>query len=290
MNEQKIDPYENKLGLCHVQEAPTFPIEWGVLDKPLESFEAEDISETGTFEVDLFARHDGIPAHRQELLYNSRIVLVGGGGLNGAAGLALVRSGARHLTIIDPDRAELSNLSRQFFYKEDLGLPKGIRLAKNLGSHAFLGGTITGIGVPFEVAVDDYPLPADIFVVGVDNNLCRLKAVIEARRRRIPAVFSMLSSDGMRGRVFLQGPSPLDPCLWCALPDLDPIASMPCVSAIISACFMVAAHTVFLVHRAVMGWGGMEPFNWRELDLTGSSTERIGRVEKRKGCSVCYGL
>jgi len=273
-----------------VFELPDSPFRWSLIDNPVETFVPEDISAGGELEIDIFARHEGIPAHDQKLLNASRAGLIGGGGLNSAAGHGLVRSGVGHLIVIDPDRAEVSNLSRQLFYKDDLGLPKGIRLAKNLQSHAFAGGSITGIGLPFDLALQDYPLPVDIFVVGVDNNSCRLSAAIEARRRHIPAVFSMLSSDGMRGRVFLQGPSPLEPCLFCALPDLDPMESMPCVSAIISACFMVAAHTVFFVHRALMGWGSLDPFNWREVDLTGGSPERIGHVRKRADCSICYGL
>jgi molybdopterin/thiamine biosynthesis adenylyltransferase len=288
MNQLNLRSSENKLSASYVEEVPIFPPEWSTLDEPLQVFEAEGI--VGAQESDLFARHDEIPAHEQELFRQSRIVCIGGGGLNSAVALALVRGGARCLTIIDHDRAEVSNLSRQFFFREDLGLPKGIRLAKNLQSHAIAGGTITGIDLPFEEAIEEYPLPADIYVVGVDNNTCRLKAVREARRKRIPATFSMLSVDGMRGRVFLQGPSPLDPCLWCALPDLDPEGSMPCVSAVISACFMVAAHTVFFVHRALMGWGKLEPFNWREIDLTGSSPERIGLVKKRPDCPVCKEL
>lgn len=283
---------ENKYFVSNkpTEEAAEFPSEFLTLENPLETFIAEEIKATHPAEPDIFARHEGIPAHNQMLLENARILLAGGGGLNSWAGIGLARSGAKFLTVIDHDRTDRTNLARQFFFKDDLGQPKGIRLAKNLTSQAVGGATITGIGLPFEEAIEQYPLPADILVVGVDNNACRLKSVEFARKKRIPAVFTMLSRDGMRCQTFLQGASPLEPCLWCALPNLDPEKIMPCASAIISSCFMASAFTVFFVHRALMGWDKIEPFNWREADLSGMTFDRQGTIEKRTDCLVCKNL
>jgi hypothetical protein len=97
----------------------------------------------------------------------------------------------------------------------------------------------------------------------------------------------MLSRDGMRCNVFLQNASTLEPCLWCALPNLDPARLMPCASAIISSCFLASAFTIFFAHRALMGWGNIKPFNWREADLTGSVPDRTGTIVRRPGCAVC---
>lgn len=273
-----------------LDEPREFPSEFLTLKNPLETFIAEEIKATHDAEADIFARHEGIPAHNQELLEKARIGAIGGGGLNSWSSVGLVRSGAKFLTIVDHDRTDRTNLARQFFFKEDLGQPKGIRLAKNLVPQAVGGAILTGVGLPFEEAIEQFPLPADIFVVGVDNNACRLKAVQVARHRHIPAVFTMLSGDGMRCQCFLQGASPLDACLWCALPNLDPEKIMPCASAIISSCLMASALTVFFVHRALMGWNGLKPFNWRETDLSGMTAERIGTIQKRHDCAVCKDL
>lgn len=283
-------PKANKSGVGNTANVPDFPSELLTPENPFQIFEALEILPTHPAEPDLFARHYGIPAHRQTIIAQTRMVLVGGGGLNSAAGFAFVRSGTRFVTVIDDDLVDRTNLARQLFFKEDLGEPKGISLARNLSLHAVGGGSITGIALPFEEAIEQYSLPADIFIVGVDNNACRLRAVQEARKRRVPAIFAMLSADGMRCQVFLQGASPLAPCLWCALPNLDPEKSMPCVSAIISACFMASSHTVFLAHRAMAGWGKLEPFNWRECDLSGMTPDRTGTVQKRKDCPICKEL
>lgn len=281
---------EKAEAIGEVEEFAEFPSDLLTLEHPLEIFVAEEIKATHETEADLFARHEGIPAHDQESLEKARIVLVGGGGLNSWTSLGLARSGAKNITVTDHDRADRTNLARQFFFEEDLGHPKGIRLAKNLVPHAVGGATLTGIGLPFEEALENYALPADILVVGVDNNACRLKAAQEARKRRIPVIFTMLSLDGMRCQCFLQGSSYEDPCLWCALPNLDPERVLPCASSIISSCFLASSLTIFFTHRALMGWGNLEPFNWREADLSGVLESKIGMIKKRANCSVCSHL
>ncbi len=266
-----------------------FPESLPGLGDPLEFVHSDEVPSTHPLEPGLFARHEGIPAHDQELLQRSRVLFVGGGGLNSWAGVGMARSGLRVMTIADGDRVDRANLSRQFFGADDVGLPKGKRLARHLAAQAVGGADVTGIGLPFDEAIERFPIPADLIVAGVDNNECRLQVVREARRRGIPAIFSMLSRDGMRCQVFLQNASPLEPCLWCALPNLDPDRVMPCASAIISSCFMTAAFTVFFAHRALMGWGDLNPFNWREADLSGIAPDRIGMIRKRPGCVVCGG-
>lgn len=293
MEVKTIRPKETKdtleYGGCCVFN-PEFPFEALLRENSLETYFSDKVEISHPAEPELFARHEGIPAHAQDLLAKARIVLVGGGGLNSWAGVGLVRSGAGSVTVIDDDRVDTTNLARQFFDGADRGQLKGKALAKNLAGQAVGGASITGIGLRFEEAMEKYPLPADIFIVGVDNNECRMQVVLEARRRRIPAVFTMLSRDGMRCQAFLQNASPNEPCLWCALPNLDPERVMPCASAIISSCFMAAAFSVFFSHRALMGWGTIPVFNWREGDLTGIAGDRTGGVKQRANCEVCSGL
>lgn len=276
--DDKVDPSKDR---------PRFPLQASETTNPVETFVSKAVRPSHPAEADVFSRHDGIPAHVQGALETARVTLVGAGGLNSWAGLALMRSGIGSLTVIDPDTADVSNLSRQYFFEKDLGRPKGIALADNLQNHGVGGTVITGVGLLFEEAIQRFAVPTDIFVVGVDNNACRLECSRSARRKGVPAVFTMLSRDGMRCQSFLQGPSRNDPCLWCALPNLEPDKIMPCASAIISTCLMAAAFSVFFVHRGLMGWGTLTPFNWREADLSGIAPDRTGIVEKRQVCAVC---
>jgi len=257
-------------------------------DQIIESLDALSLPPPHPAEPDTFARHEGIPGHDQEALASARIVLVGAGGLNSWTALGLVRSGARSIAIVDHDLVDRTNTPRQLYFADDLGQPKAICLARNLIGHAVAGAQLTGVALRFEQAAEEFALPADLLVVGVDNNACRLYCVREARTRRIPAIFTMLSRDGMRCQSFLQGPNPGDPCLWCALPNLDPESAAPCAAAVISSCFLAAAFAVFFAHRALMGWPkGVEPFNWREADLLGAAPNRVGMVARRPDCTVC---
>lgn len=238
-------------------------------------------------EADTFARHQGIPGHRQQALSSATIALVGAGGLNSIAALALARAGAGRIVVIDPDRVDRTNLTRQLYCADDLGQPKALCLARNLLCHMTFQGQIQGVWSYFEDA-GEHLVKVDLLIVGVDNNACRLAACRFARAQRVPAVFTMLSRDGMRLHCFFQGPEASGPCLWCALPDLDPEAAAPCASAIITSCLLAGAFATFFAHRALMGWpAGVEPFNWRQADLLAISPEVAGRIEKNPHCSVC---
>jgi len=239
-------------------------------------------------EADVFARHDGVPGHAQSILDRANVLLVGAGGLNSWVAMGLLRSGVRHMTIIDPDLVERTNLTRQLYFGENLGKPKSTCLVDNLSSHAVIDATITGISSRFEDVVERMVVPADILVIGVDRNDCRQSAVNLAKQRGIPAVFTMLSRDGMRCHVFLQGANPDDACLWCALPNLDPEKVMPCASAIITSCLLASSYTIFFVHRALMGWPvNVDPYNWCETDLMGTAPNNVGFIHKRQECPVC---
>jgi molybdopterin/thiamine biosynthesis adenylyltransferase len=239
-------------------------------------------------EPELFARHKDIPGHNQDILTAATIFLVGAGGLNSWVASALARSGAGCLIIADEDIVDRTNLSRQLYFRDDLDQRKGPRLARNVAVHAIGGATVIGLPLRFEEAIDQLAISADIFVVGVDNNACRLRCAQEAKRRGIPAVFTMLSRDGMRCQSFLQGASLKDPCLWCALPNMDPEHMSPCASAIISSCFLAASLSLTFVFRALMGWpDGVRVFNWREADLLDMTPHRTGYIARGEDCSVC---
>ena len=58
------------------------------------------------------------------LIQSKRIGLGGAGGLGSNCAMMLVRSGFKHLEIIDQDVIDASNLNRQQFFLNEIGLPK----------------------------------------------------------------------------------------------------------------------------------------------------------------------
>ncbi|NTU72420.1 MAG: sulfur carrier protein ThiS adenylyltransferase ThiF [Coriobacteriia bacterium] len=106
------------------------------------------------------------PALRARLAA-SHVAIIGCGGLGSNAAAMLVRSGVGELTIIDFDVVEESNLNRQMFFRDQLGLPKTealaetlLRISPNLTLHSYqecvnaenLVGLVGGADVVVEAA------------------------------------------------------------------------------------------------------------------------------------------
>ena len=71
-----------------------------------------------------------------ELLLESRILIVGAGGLGCPAALYLATAGVKNIRWVDPDKVDISNLPRQILFSEnDLDVPKviaGKRMLKKI--------------------------------------------------------------------------------------------------------------------------------------------------------------
>lgn len=67
-----------------------------------------------------------------KLLAQCHVGIAGAGGLGSNCAAALVRCGLGQLTIADFDQVEISNLNRQYYFYDQLGMPKVEALAINL--------------------------------------------------------------------------------------------------------------------------------------------------------------
>jgi len=65
-------------------------------------------------------------------LQQVKVGIAGAGGLGSNCALNLVRSGFKTLKIVDFDRVEVSNLNRQFYFYDQVGMPKVEALKINL--------------------------------------------------------------------------------------------------------------------------------------------------------------
>jgi len=87
-------------------------------------------------QLERYARHLILPEIgplRQQRLQRARVVLVGMGGIGCPAAQALAHAGIGHLTLIDPDTVDLSNLPRQTLFRAaDVGRPKAMVAAEVL--------------------------------------------------------------------------------------------------------------------------------------------------------------
>lgn len=118
----------------------------------------------------------------QERLRDAHVVLLGVGGLGSSVLLGMAGSGVGRITVLDTDRVELKNLTRQFLYVEsDVGEPKvGRAVARARAANS----TIKVDAVDRRVhGVDDIaPLidGADLVVCGIDQPMASRYWVNEA--------------------------------------------------------------------------------------------------------------
>ena len=68
----------------------------------------------------------------QKVLSTKKIGIAGAGGLGSNCAAALVRCGLGNLVIVDFDLVEESNLNRQFYFRDQIGLAKVDALRQNL--------------------------------------------------------------------------------------------------------------------------------------------------------------
>lgn len=127
----------------------------------------------------------------------SHVALIGCGGLGSNAAAMLVRSGVGHLTLVDFDVVEPTNLNRQLFFVDQIGAPKVEALASTLrriDPHVELELA--------QVCMSEGNLPwivanADVILEAVDS--AETKALIaEVCTRELPDV-PLVSASGLAG-------------------------------------------------------------------------------------------
>lgn len=87
-------------------------------------------------ESERYSRQIAIPEiglEGQRRLRDTRVLIVGAGGLGSAIGYYLAAAGVGYICVVDPDEVELSNLQRQILHDTDrLGTPKALSAKSRL--------------------------------------------------------------------------------------------------------------------------------------------------------------
>lgn len=121
------------------------------------------------------------------MIADARVLMVGAGGLGSPAALVLARSGVPHLTLIDDDRVDVTNLHRQVLYDDgDVGRDKVERAAARLEREGASVEVIRGRLLPAnaETLVGRF----DLVVEGADNFATKFLACDACQLARVPLV------------------------------------------------------------------------------------------------------
>jgi molybdopterin/thiamine biosynthesis adenylyltransferase len=172
-------------------------------------------------------RQRKIPGFDQSIFSQSTVLCIGAGGIVSQIAPTLARKGIGCIRLLDDDIVEASNLNRQRFYQEDIGMNKALALAKNLQRECIQATEIWGWPFRFEEALAyEIDLSCDVAICGVDNNPARVAASQYCRAQGIPAIFTAVSRDGDHGYVFVQEKE--GSCIACLFPDMVNDDRYPC--------------------------------------------------------------
>lgn len=171
-----------------------------------------------------YSRHVPIPevgiAGQQRLL-QSRVLMLGAGGLGSPAAMYLAAAGVGTLGIVDDDVVELSNLQRQLLHGQDrLGTPKAESAARTIAN---LNPDVTVEPYEFRLTSDNImdvlDRGWDVILDGTDNLPTRYLLNDAAVMRNTPVVHGSIYR--FEGQVTVFDPFK-GPCYRCLYPTPPP--------------------------------------------------------------------
>ena len=155
----------------------------------------------------------------QDRLRQSKVAVIGLGGLGSASTLYLALAGVGYLRLLDQDTVEMNNLHRQILYTlRDLKYPKVEAAAERIRE------TNPEVKVDprpenlREDNVDEIVRGMDCVVDGLDNMRTRYIVSRACVRNNVPFIFG--GAIGFEGNISVFHP-PETPCLECVLPNLN---------------------------------------------------------------------
>ncbi len=218
----------------------------------------------------------------QKRLKQSQVVVAGLGGLGCSASLYLTCAGVGHVTLIDCDRVELSNLNRQVLhYEEDIGEKKPFSAAQKL---AKLNSSIEVIPVFKKITAQNASKiikGANLVIDGMDNFKTRFIVNKACVAEGIPFIHGGVH--GLFGEVTTILPG-RTPCLACIFPEVPQRkVSLP-VFGVTPA--LIAILQVTEAIKLLAGFGSlltekMLYFNGDTMDFT------FRNLVKNQNCRVC---
>jgi molybdopterin/thiamine biosynthesis adenylyltransferase len=222
----------------------------------------------------------------QRKLKDSKVAVVGLGGLGSVSALYLALAGVGKLTLIDQDTVEMNNLHRQVLYSlDDIRYPKVEAAARR----------ISMINPEIEVDPVAENLEAgnvsailngtDCVVDGLDNMETRYIINRFCVEKKMPFVFG--GAIGMEGNVALLK-SPETPCLECVLPGLKDVDLPTCdTRGVLGATTGIVG--AIQAMEAVKALTGIEPQSMGRLLIFdfAQSEYRTVKLSVRADCGIC---
>jgi molybdopterin/thiamine biosynthesis adenylyltransferase len=241
-------------------------------------------------QIHRYARHIVLPqlgGKGQRKLLDSRVLVVGVGGLGSPVSLYLAAAGVGTLGLVDKDVVDVSNLQRQIVHRnENLGQPKVASAARALRA---LNPDVSVIQHPVTFSsANAMELVAgyDLVVECSDNFPSKYLASDACVLENKPLVWGAVFQFDGQMSVVLPGRGP---CYRCIFPSPPPPGSVPsCVEAGVLGALVgiVGSWQALEVIKVLTGIG--EPLAGRLLILDGLMGESdTVEVKRRTDCDIC---
>lgn len=249
-------------------------------------------------QINRYARHillEEVGGEGQERLLESRVLVIGAGGLGSPVLLYLAAAGVGTIGVVDDDRVELSNLQRQIVHStEAIGMPKVESAKKTI---AAINPDVTVVPhqqrIGPENALDlisEYDLVAD----GSDNFTTRFlvnDACYFARKPLVSAAILRFDAQIYTFRAFDGGDNADGhwPCYRCIFPEPPPEGQIPtCAEAGVlgALCGMAGSLQATEVLKELLGIGESLAGSLIVCDALGSTFRKI-KVKRDPGCALC---
>jgi molybdopterin/thiamine biosynthesis adenylyltransferase len=218
----------------------------------------------------------------QEKLKASHVLVVGVGGLGCAASMYLTYAGIGHITIVDDDSVELSNLNRQMLHGEgDIGKKKTASAANKLRRINSEVRITTRCKKVVEVNVDKIIRGADVVIDGLDNFQTRFVLNAACIRQRVPFIHAGVN--GLLGQITTIFPGKT-PCLACIY-AVSPVSGETIPVFGVTPALMASLQVIEAI-KLITGFG--ETLEGKMLYFNGETMEfACEDLVRNPKCGVC---
>ena len=220
----------------------------------------------------------------QKKIKNAKVFVAGVGGLGSISSYYLTAAGVGHLTIVDKDKVDCSNLNRQIIHwTEDIGEWKtasGRRKLESLNPHATIHAIQTEIT---EDNCEELVGDCSIIVDAMDNMKGRRVLNATSLKMGIPYVYGGVHQlDGM-ATVFIPGKTP---CLECVFPRYETEAASNPTGILGPVPGLIACVQSIETIKLILGLEGL--LTGRLLCFCGfDMTFREFKINNNPSCPVC---
>ena len=238
-----------------------------------------------------YSRHlllEEIDVVGQETLLKSHALVIGAGGLGSAAAPYLAAAGIGHITLMDHDQVELTNLQRQIMHTEKSVGKSKVNSGKEFLQQLNASIQIETIEAKATAALLDELLPSvDIVLDCTDNFASRHLINASCVKHRTPLVSG--SALGFDGQISVFDPrNAASPCYACIFAPDDDFAEVSCSSMGIFSPLVgiIGAIQAAQAIQVLIGFG--EVLVGRML-LWNARTTQIDefKISRNPECSVC---